>query len=196
MKQCDTQHKWRHDIEHKDTQHNVIQCNGTQHNDVKHNDIRHKDMQYNDTQLIELICDTQHKWHSAYIRFCMKCHYAECRNLFIVMLNVVTTCAVMLSIVILSVHTHHKNTYCLVPLCWDSICWVSLGWVSFFYAECHNTWCSYAKCHGTLLKPFLVWVTVLSNKLECLTLVMVVELVVCKFSLHTCLIVSPHLVQF
>jgi hypothetical protein len=26
--------------------------------------------------------------------------------------------------------------------------------VVFFYAECHNTWCSYAKCHRTLIKPF------------------------------------------
>jgi hypothetical protein len=43
----------------------------------------------------------------------MKCHYVECSDLSIVILNVVTASAFMLNIVILSLHTHHKNTYFL-----------------------------------------------------------------------------------
>ncbi len=44
-----------------------------QHNDTQHNDIQHK----------RLICDTQHK------TLFIECHYAECRDLHIVMLSVV-----------------------------------------------------------------------------------------------------------
>jgi hypothetical protein len=56
----------------------------TQHNDIQHNDIQHK----------ELIHDTQHKCLSITTLY----HYAECRVLFIVMLNVVMLNVIMLSV--------------------------------------------------------------------------------------------------
>jgi hypothetical protein len=55
------------------------------------------------TLSIRAICDTQHKHHLAETTLgrttiCIERHYAQCRNLFIVMLNVI-----MLSVVILNV---------------------------------------------------------------------------------------------
>ncbi len=46
--------------------------------------VRCNDIQHNDTQHKGLICDTQHKWHSALmtlsiITLCIECNYAECR---------------------------------------------------------------------------------------------------------------------
>ena len=68
--------------------------------DIHHNDTQHKDNEHNG-----LICDTQHKWHSAQ---CIERHFAECRDnlnvmLSVVMLNVVMLSVIMLSVVMLSV---------------------------------------------------------------------------------------------
>jgi hypothetical protein len=35
--------------------------------------------------------------------FCIKCHYAECRDLFIVMMNVIMLSVIMLSVIMLNV---------------------------------------------------------------------------------------------
>jgi hypothetical protein len=84
--------------------------NGRRH-DIQHYDIKHDDSQHIeltcDTQHIELTCDTQHKCHSAQMTvsiktFCIKCHYAGFRDLFIVMLNVMLN-IIMLNSIMLSV---------------------------------------------------------------------------------------------
>jgi hypothetical protein len=56
----------------------------TQHNDIQHSDTQHK----------LLLCDNQHKRHSA---LQCPCHYTECH--FFVMLNVVMPSVIMLSVV-------------------------------------------------------------------------------------------------
>jgi hypothetical protein len=71
--------------------------------DIQHNDTQHKDIQHKDIQRKGLICDIQHKWHSAQ---CTWCHYAECRDvvrLNVVMLNVVALSVVRLNVVMLIV---------------------------------------------------------------------------------------------
>ena len=47
--------------------------------------------------------------------FCIKSHYAECRNLFIVMLNVTILSVVMLSDVMLNVIMQSVVMLCVVP---------------------------------------------------------------------------------
>jgi hypothetical protein len=105
----------RRDIQHNDIQHNATQLNdiqhyNTQHNDTQHNDIQHNGIQHNDTQLN----DIQHNDIQHFVRFstidlivplCIltlgisnKCHYAECRDLLIVMLNVILFNVIMLSV--------------------------------------------------------------------------------------------------
>ncbi len=59
-------------------------------------DTRHNYTQLNDTEHKQLICDAQHKRNSAYIQHKnAEGHYAECRILFMSMLNVI-----MLSVVV------------------------------------------------------------------------------------------------
>jgi hypothetical protein len=65
----------RHDIQHNDTQHN----------DIQHNNI---------TQHKGLICNTQHKNTLYPVTLC-----AECRDLLIVMLNVIVLSVIMLNVV-------------------------------------------------------------------------------------------------
>ncbi len=60
--------KWKIKKESDDNQHNDNQQNDNQHNDNQHNDNQHK----------WLICDTQHKWHSAY-----KTHLSQVQYIFI-----------------------------------------------------------------------------------------------------------------
>jgi hypothetical protein len=61
--------------------------------DIQHNDTQHNNIQNNDTQHKALICNTQHN----------KCHYAECRDFLIFMLNVILLSVALLSVVVLSV---------------------------------------------------------------------------------------------
>jgi hypothetical protein len=81
---------WRHDTQHNDTQQNNIHHNVTQHKG--------------------LICNTQHKCHSAIVTFSTtiicyyaECHSSECRMLFMIMLNVITLSFIMLSVIMLNV---------------------------------------------------------------------------------------------
>jgi hypothetical protein len=69
---------------------NVIMLSGR--HDIQHNDNQHNDIQHNDTQHKRFICDTQHKLHSAYQH---QCHIAECRDLFIYIMNVVMLSVMM-----------------------------------------------------------------------------------------------------
>ncbi len=74
--------------------------------DIQHNDTQYNDIQHNDTQHEGLIWDTQDKWLSAWMALSIlfiECNYAECFNLFYVMLNVVMLNVVMLNIVMLNV---------------------------------------------------------------------------------------------
>jgi hypothetical protein len=70
-------------------------------------DSRDNDTQHQGPYNKGLMCDTQHKWHSAnkMLSITMLCHNAEFRVLFIAMLNVIvlSMSAVMLKIVMLSV---------------------------------------------------------------------------------------------
>ncbi len=66
-------------------------------------DIQNNDIQHNDTQHKGIICDTRHKWHSAWMALSImaldtECHYAECHDLFFIILN-----DSMLSVIILNV---------------------------------------------------------------------------------------------
>jgi hypothetical protein len=75
-------------------------------NDIHHYDTQHYDIQYYDTQQKGLICETQHKRHSAKMTLsilCIECHYAECHNLFNVTLSVIVLIVIMLNVVLLSV---------------------------------------------------------------------------------------------
>jgi hypothetical protein len=61
------------------------------------------DTQHNDVQQNGLLCDAEHKSHSAE-QLCIECHYAkrhyaDCRISFIVMLNVVMLSVIMLNVV-------------------------------------------------------------------------------------------------
>ncbi len=67
----------------------VVRPSDIQYNDTQHNDTQHNDTQHNGNQHKGLICDTQHKRHSARMKFCIECRDAECGNLFIIMLNVI-----------------------------------------------------------------------------------------------------------
>jgi hypothetical protein len=42
----------------------TVRCSSWRH-DIHHNDTQRNDIQHNDTQHKGLICDTEHKWHSA-----------------------------------------------------------------------------------------------------------------------------------
>jgi hypothetical protein len=111
----------RHDIRHNDTQHNDIQYIDTQHKEAH---FRHSVKTTFSTSAFSIkvlfstlsmttlslsilsikglfstlsINDKQHILH--------ECHYSDCRDLFIVMLNVVMQCVFMLSVIMLNVVT-------------------------------------------------------------------------------------------
>ncbi len=68
--------------------------------------IQQNDTQHNDSQHKVLICDTQHKWYSAYKTLSIKnSHNADCHVLFIVVLNGIILSVVMLSVLMLGVVT-------------------------------------------------------------------------------------------
>jgi len=69
----------RHDIHPKDIQYNDTSRNDIQYNDTRRNDIQYNDTRRNDIQQNALNCDSMR----------IKCHYAECLILFIVMRNIV-----------------------------------------------------------------------------------------------------------
>ncbi len=65
-----------------------------------HDDTQNNDTQHNATQNKRvIICNTQHERHS----ITMLCHYAECRVLFLIMLNVIRLGVDMVNVVMLSV---------------------------------------------------------------------------------------------
>jgi hypothetical protein len=125
----------------------VIWRHNTQPNDIQHKDTLQKG----------IICDIQHKWHSAQMKLSTNetQHDNTVIRLNVIMLSVafhLLLCWMPLLWVLL-----RWLPLCWMPLCWMSLCWVSLYFVSLcwaswhytecLYTECLHTECHYAECH-------------------------------------------------
>ncbi len=99
------------------------------------------------------LCDTQHKRHSAKMTPNIGTKnlvlYADCRILFIVVLNA------MISITIVSIVTHLLSVIMLnvlmlsfIMLCHYAVCYyATCHYAECYYAECYYAECYYAECY-------------------------------------------------